>query len=44
MDTDGDGRISIHDMDYFYEEQKIKLSYLNMVPLSFPNLLCQVRH
>ena len=42
MDIDGDGRISMYEMEYFYEEQMRRLKFLGITPISFVNCLCQV--
>ena len=42
MDLDGDGRISMYEMEYFYAEQAKKLKLLNINPIPFENCLCQV--
>ena len=43
MDLDGDGRISMYEMEYFYEEQMRKLEQLDIEPLPFEDCICQVR-
>ena len=42
MDLDGDGRISMYEMEYFYEEQMRKLEQLDIEPLPFEDCICQV--
>lgn len=42
MDLDGDGRISMYELEYFYEEQLRRLEAMCIEPLSFENLLCQM--
>ena len=42
MDLDGDGFISMYEMEYFYEEQANKLEQLEIEPLPFTDCLCQV--
>ena len=42
MDLDGDGYISMYEMEYFYEEQANKLEQLEIEPLPFTDCLCQV--
>jgi hypothetical protein len=42
MDIDGDGIISIYEMEYFYEDQIKKMTELGMEILSFEDCLCQV--
>ena len=43
MDMDGDGRISMYEMEHFYAEQAQKLKLLNIKPIPFENCVCQVR-
>ena len=43
MDLDGDGRISMYEMEYFYEEQMRKLEQLDIEPLPFEDCVCQVQ-
>jgi len=43
MDLDGDGFISMYEMEYFYEEQVQKMEEMGIDPLPFYDLLCQVR-
>ncbi|KAF2078424.1 hypothetical protein CYY_000291 [Polysphondylium violaceum] len=42
LDTDGDGFLSLYEMEYFYQEQKQRLDYLNLDPPTFSDLLCQI--
>lgn len=43
MDLDGDGYISMYEMEYFYEEQSQKLEQLDIEPLPFEDCVCQVQ-
>lgn len=42
MDLDGDGIISLYEMQYFYEDQVQKMMELGMETLNFEDCLCQV--
>ncbi len=42
MDLDGDGFISMYEMEYFYEEQVQKMEALGIETLPFEDCLCQV--
>ena len=42
MDMDGDGVISMFEMEYFYEEQMQKMEALGIERLPFEDCLCQV--
>ncbi|XP_039262806.2 serine/threonine-protein phosphatase 2A regulatory subunit B'' subunit delta-like [Styela clava] len=42
MDLDGDGFISLYEMEYFYEEQIRKLELLDIEPLPFDDCACQI--
>ena len=42
MDLDGDGFISMYEMEHFYEEQVQKMEEMGIDPLPFYDLLCQV--
>lgn len=42
MDLDGDGCISMYEMEYFYEEQVQKLEQLDIEPLPFEDCVCQI--
>ena len=45
MDQDGDGYISMFDMEYFYEEQTQRMEALGIETLPFEDIVCQVsRH
>jgi serine/threonine-protein phosphatase 2A regulatory subunit B'' len=42
MDLDGDGIISMYEMEYFYEEQVEKMEMLGIETLPFQDCLCQM--
>ena len=42
MDIDGDGVISMYELQYFYDDQLQKMIELGMETLSFQDCLCQV--
>lgn len=42
MDVDGDGIISMYEMEYFYEEQIKKMEMLDIETLPFQDCLCQM--
>uniref|UniRef100_A0A3Q2PAI9 Protein phosphatase 2, regulatory subunit B'', beta n=1 Tax=Fundulus heteroclitus TaxID=8078 RepID=A0A3Q2PAI9_FUNHE len=42
MDLDGDGVLSMYEMEYFYEEQCQKLEAMSIEPLPFEDCLCQM--
>ena len=42
MDLDGDGIISMYEMEYFYEEQVQRMESLGIETLPFEDCLCQV--
>ena len=42
MDLDGDGIISMYEMEYFYDEQLDKMEALGIEKLPFEDCLCQV--
>ena len=42
MDLDGDGYISMYEMEYFYEEQMQKMEAYGIERLPFEDCLCQV--
>lgn len=42
MDLDGDGYISIYEMEYFYYEQTKRLELMNIEPLPFLDCACQI--
>ncbi len=44
MDLDGDGVISMYEMEYFYEEMVQRMEALGIETLPFEDCLCQVRH
>ena len=44
MDLDGDGVISMYEMEYFYDEQMQKMESLGIEKLPFEDCLCQVNN
>ncbi|XP_025051308.1 serine/threonine-protein phosphatase 2A regulatory subunit B'' subunit beta isoform X2 [Alligator sinensis] len=42
MDLDGDGVLSMYELEYFYEEQCQKLDNMTIEPLPFEDCLCQM--
>jgi hypothetical protein len=42
MDLDGDGYISMYELEYFYEEQLQRMESLGIETLPFEDCLCQV--
>lgn len=42
MDLDGDGLLSMYELEYFYEEQCQKLEAMAIEPLPFEDCLCQM--
>lgn len=44
MDVDGDGYISMYELEYFYEEQMQRMEAIGIETLPFNDCLCQVRH
>ncbi|MGH0147330.1 UNVERIFIED_CONTAM: hypothetical protein FKN15_015040 [Acipenser sinensis] len=42
MDLDGDGVLSMYELEYFYEEQCQKLENMAIEPLPFEDCLCQM--
>ncbi|XP_070770782.1 serine/threonine-protein phosphatase 2A regulatory subunit B'' subunit beta isoform X2 [Enoplosus armatus] len=42
MDMDGDGVLSMYELEYFYEEQCQKLETMAIEPLPFEDCLCQM--
>ncbi|NXT07851.1 P2R3B phosphatase, partial [Prunella fulvescens] len=42
MDLDGDGVLSMYELEYFYEEQCQKLDNMAIEPLPFEDCLCQM--
>lgn len=43
MDLDGDGFLSMYELEYFYEEQLQRMESLGIETLPFEDCLCQVR-
>ena len=43
MDLDGDGVISMYELEYFYEEQLQRMEQLGIETLPFDDCLCQVQ-
>ncbi len=43
MDLDGDGIISMYEMEYFYEEMVQRMEAMGIETLPFEDCLCQVR-
>ena len=43
MDLDGDGVLSMYELEYFYEEQLQRMEQLGIETLPFDDCLCQVR-
>lgn len=43
MDLDGDGFLSIYELEWFYTEQSRRLEAMGIEPLPFTDSLCQVR-
>ncbi len=43
MDLDGDGYLSMYELEYFYEEQLQRMEQLGIETLPFEDCLCQVR-
>lgn len=43
MDVDGDGYISMYEMEYFYEEMVQRMEAMGIETLPFEDCLCQVR-
>jgi serine/threonine-protein phosphatase 2A regulatory subunit B'' len=44
MDLDGDGYLSMYELEYFYEEQVQRLEAMGMEAMPFNDCLCQVRN
>lgn len=44
MDIDGDGYISMYELEYFYEEQMQRMEAIGIETLPFNDCLCQVYH
>uniref|UniRef100_A0A8C9DQS7 Protein phosphatase 2 regulatory subunit B''alpha n=1 Tax=Prolemur simus TaxID=1328070 RepID=A0A8C9DQS7_PROSS len=42
MDVDGDGVLSMYELEYFYEEQCERMEAMGIEPLPFHDLLCQM--
>ena len=42
MDLDGDGYLSMYELEYFYEEQLQRMEQLGIETLPFEDCLCQV--
>lgn len=42
MDVDGDGVLSMYELQYFYQEQCQKLEAMAIEPLPFEDCLCQM--
>lgn len=42
MDTDGDGVLSMFELEFFYEEQCERMERMGIEPLPFQDLLCQM--
>lgn len=42
MDADGDGVLSMFELEYFYEEQCERMERMGIEPLPFQDLLCQM--
>ena len=41
MDLDGDGYLSMYELEYFYEEQLHRMEQLGIETLPFEDCLCQ---
>lgn len=41
LDLDGDGILSLYELEKFYEEQEEKLTNLEVEPLNFEDVICQ---
>lgn len=42
MDLDGDGYLSMYELEYFHEEQSLRMEEIGLEPLPFEYCLCQV--
>lgn len=42
MDLDGDGYLSMYELEYFYEEQLQRMEAIGIETLPFEDCLCQV--
>jgi serine/threonine-protein phosphatase 2A regulatory subunit B'' len=43
MDVDGDGYISMYELEYFYEEQMQRMEAIGIETLPYTDCLCQVK-
>lgn len=43
MDLDGDGYLSMYELEYFYEEQLRRMEAIGLETLPFEDCLCQVK-
>lgn len=43
MDLDGDGYLSMYELEYFYEEQMHRMEAIGIETLPFQDCLCQVK-
>lgn len=43
MDLDGDGYLSMYELEYFYDEQLQRMEAIGIECLPFEDCLCQVR-
>ena len=43
MDIDGDGALSMFELDYFYQEQVHKMEIYGIEYMPFEDCICQVR-
>lgn len=43
MDIDGDGILSMYELEYFYQEQIHKMEIYGIEYMSFEDCICQVR-
>ena len=44
MDIDGDGYLSLYELEYFYSNQAQRMKELGLEPLSFTDISCQVSY
>ena len=44
MDVDGDGVLSMYELEFFYEEQLQRMEQLGIETLPFDDCLCQVSY
>lgn len=42
MDLDGDGRLSLYELEYFYQEQTQRMECLGLQAMPFEDALCQM--